>query len=417
MPIETFTLVPNTGRDYVELTSWAGDAVFPVTPAADDQIEHDDDLTVGADGAVTGADGTYTLRLVKADTGTVYAISYEIGEVEPEEPGVATSTFTLIPPDNHAVVTLASGFDISLFQGEGNEWAEGEPAIGWQIVYPTFQNTIINNLAELQTDATDPFDIWVVDLDGVWYGTYITPIPAAAEGAIPDNPGNQSVTDAALSTVIEFTAFEVTGVDAETDIPTTIVNGEYRVNAGSYGSAGVNLLLGDMVQVRHTSSDAHEAQVVTTLNMNGVSVTFTSTTIAAEVEPGLPPAGTPVFGTPTVTATSISAPYTYALMDATGFQRRVNAGAWVSTPNPVLLTSLVTGVEYTLDVRAVNEYGEGPHATIVRTTQASGSGGAAPRPPGDEDGLTQFKDPSGRVVYDGGIQSTLTSIINARRRR
>jgi len=258
MPIETFTLVPNTGRDYVELTSWAGSAVFPVTPVSGDQIEYPTGLTVGADGVVTGADGTYTLRLIKADTGTVYAVTYQIisgsssgqaqtsaqnssgqriitgastqqagsggiiasgsrtvsgasnpaasnatqsaggdrliagvsahqsqaptqaadGEVT-EQGETATSTFTLVPPDNHAVVTLASGFDISLFQGEGNEWPEGEPAIGWQIVYPTANGTIINNLAELQTDATEPFDIWLVDLNGTWYGTYIDPAVSA----------------------------------------------------------------------------------------------------------------------------------------------------------------------------------------------------------------------------------------------
>jgi len=278
----TFTLVPNTGRDYVELTSWAGSAVFPVTPVSGDQIEYPTGLTVGADGVVTGADGTYTLRLIKADTGTVYAISYVIGEVEPEEPGVATTTFTLVPPDNHVAVALASGFDISLFQGEGNEWDEGEPAIGWQIVYPTANGTIINNLAELQTDATEPFDIWVVDLDGVWYGTYITPIPI---DDTPDNPGSQSVTDVNLSSTITFAEFEITGVDPDTDVPTTISNGEFRVNTGAYGNDPVNLQLGDLVQVRHTSSDDYETAVVTTLDMNGVEVTFTSTTS----EPPPPP--------------------------------------------------------------------------------------------------------------------------------
>jgi len=265
MATSSQTLVAASGRAYVTLTSWAGDAVFPVTPVSGDQIEHPTGLTVGADGAVTGADGTYTLRLVDASTGTVYGISYEIGAGGGGGAVDVTTSATLIPYNNHAVVTLAEGFDTYLFQ----EWTEGTPAVGWQLVYPTNNNTVINNLGELQTDATETFDIWAVNTSGQWYGLTLNPGEASSESA---------------------------------------------------------------------------------------------------------PTGTLTFGTPVAGSNSITQPWSWSGQDATGFEFRINAGAWGEASNPISLQGLLSETQYTIEIRAYNSVG----ATSEVSTQVTTLEAAAP---------------------------------------
>jgi len=97
------TYAPAAGRKFVTLTSWAGDAAFSPTPVADGQIEGPDALTMGADGVVTGSDGTYALTYI-SPSGNIQAASYEIGEAAES----ATVTATYAPATGRQVVTLTS---------------------------------------------------------------------------------------------------------------------------------------------------------------------------------------------------------------------------------------------------------------------------------------------------------------------
>ena len=98
-------------------------------------------------------------------------------------------------------------------------------------------------------------------------------------------------TDVALSTVITSNAVTVAGVDAGQNVPLTITNGEYSINGGGWASAPTNVQFGDQIQVRHTSSASNSTSTDTTLDLNGVSDVFTSTTVAPEQsvssDPGL----------------------------------------------------------------------------------------------------------------------------------
>ncbi|MEW8105050.1 MAG: cadherin repeat domain-containing protein [Candidatus Thiodiazotropha endolucinida] len=96
----------------------------------------------------------------------------------------------------------------------------------------------------------------------------------------PDQFAFTDQTDVALSAVITSNTITVAGVDAGQNVPLTITNGEYSINGGGWASTPTNVQLGDTIQVRHTSSGSYTTVVNTTLDLNGVSDIFTSTTEA-----------------------------------------------------------------------------------------------------------------------------------------
>ena len=158
MAITAGNYIPVSGRLFRSLTGWAGDASFTTTPATGDQIEYPDSLTVASDGVVTGADGNYTLRHVRA-TGSTEAISYSV-EGAPAPGTGATATGLYDAPAGKTDVALATGFDPYIFQ----QWAT-QPGVGEQIVF-TDSELAIDSLANLSTDNIGVFDVWFVALDG-----------------------------------------------------------------------------------------------------------------------------------------------------------------------------------------------------------------------------------------------------------
>ncbi|WP_428398290.1 immunoglobulin-like domain-containing protein [Marinobacter salarius] len=83
MATTTVTYAPATGRDFVTLTSWAGNAGFATTPVAGDQVEGDATLTLNPDGTASGPDGSYELRHIVQSTGSTEAAAYDIDESAP----------------------------------------------------------------------------------------------------------------------------------------------------------------------------------------------------------------------------------------------------------------------------------------------------------------------------------------------
>lgn len=162
------TLIPETGRLFTPLTSWAGDAGFAVTPVANDQIEYPSALTAANDGTVTGPDGTYTLRHV-TQAGGIEAVSYEISsggsEPQPEVPGQVSAD--LIPPDGLDSISLANGFDNYLVQ----KWSQ-QPVAGDQFVFDPANYTLDENL-NLETENVGQFDLWYINATGMIYALYV----------------------------------------------------------------------------------------------------------------------------------------------------------------------------------------------------------------------------------------------------
>lgn len=84
-----------------------------------------------------------------------------------------------------------------------------------------------------------------------------------------------------------------------------------------------------------------------------------------------PPAGTITFDTLAVTESTIFQTFYYSDSDQTGFEYRVDGGAWVATPEPeISLTGLNGSTQYLLEARAVNNDGVGSTASTNVTTDS-----------------------------------------------
>jgi hypothetical protein len=92
-------------------------------------------------------------------------------------------------------------------------------------------------------------------------------------------------TNVPFSSVRTSNAVTIAGINVPAAI--SVTGGEYSVNSGAFTSAAGNVVSGDSVVVRHTSSGSPTTAVNTVLTVGGVSDTFTSTTQA------VPPDTTP----------------------------------------------------------------------------------------------------------------------------
>ena len=72
----------------------------------------------------------------------------------------------------------------------------------------------------------------------------------------------------------------LSGMDAGASAGVTVTGGTYSKNSGGYTSAAGTGSVNDTFSVRHTASSAGSTAVNTSLNVGGVTSTFTSTTAA-----------------------------------------------------------------------------------------------------------------------------------------
>lgn len=240
-------LVAAAGFSFVTLSSWAGDAVFSVTPVAGDQIYFPNTLTVDSTGLISGAAGSYTIRKISAN-GSAQAITYTIS-ASPSAGGASVN----------ATLAAAAGFSyVTLTSWAGNAIFPSAPVAGDQIYYP---------------------DSLTVGTDG-----------------------------------------QVTGP------------------SGNY----------NLIKIDDTAS--------------AESITYST---------GSVPAGTVTIDSITVTSTTATVTFSYNNIDQTGFEYRLDGGAWASATSPQIITGLSLATSYTLGVRAINGSGGGSEATQGFTTSAS----------------------------------------------
>lgn len=90
------------------------------------------------------------------------------------------------------------------------------------------------------------------------------------------------------------------------------------------------------------------------------------------------PTGTLTLGTPSVTASSISLPWTYSAADHDGieYRYRLTAGTWsawidAGLVSPIEITGLTSGAEYEIEARAYNAAGAGSPQTVTVTVGAA----------------------------------------------
>jgi len=100
----------------------------------------------------------------------------------------------------------------------------------------------------------------------------------------PDAFAFPAVADVPLATPVTSAAATITGIAAPARI--TVAGGQYSIGCtGSYTAAAANIPEGSTVCVRHTSSASPGTETVTTLDVGGVTATFTSTTVPADTTP------------------------------------------------------------------------------------------------------------------------------------
>ena len=79
-----------------------------------------------------------------------------------------------------------------------------------------------------------------------------------------------------INSVITSTPITVSGLSAGASI--SVTGGSYNINGGSFTTATGTVYNGDQVRATHTSSSSYETTTNTTVTINGVSDTFSSTT-------------------------------------------------------------------------------------------------------------------------------------------
>jgi len=96
------------------------------------------------------------------------------------------------------------------------------------------------------------------------------------------------VTGAELSTLTVSDSIQVLGIDNDATISISGNSGEYSINGGAYTASSGTVVLTDNVTVRQTSSPSHNTAVSTTLNIGGVSDSWTVTTHTFAADPTHP---------------------------------------------------------------------------------------------------------------------------------
>lgn len=204
------------------------------------------------------------------------------------------------------------------------------------------------------------------------------PATAAADDTTPDAFDFTPVTGADRSTLYVSNTVTISGINAAS--PVTVSGGQYRKNGGSWTSTPGEVVNGDVLQVRGTSSGSYLTPVNVTLTVGGVSDTFTITT-AAEAPDTTPDTfsftdvadaeRSTVYTSNVVTIAGINAA---AAVSVTGGEYRKNGGAWTTSAGTVVAgdTLQVRGTSsasYTADVNVTLTVG-GVADTYTITTKA-----------------------------------------------
>jgi hypothetical protein len=168
------------------------------------------------------------------------------------------------------------------------------------------------------------------------------------------------VTNVALSTTQTSNTITISGLNAATSV--SISGGTYSKNGGAYTSSAGTAVNGDTFAVRHTSSASFSTAVNTTLNVGGVTDTFTSTTLASDTTPNqftfTDVTNVAVSTTQTSNTITISGLNTSTSVSISGGTYSKNGGAYTSS----------AGTAVNGDTFAVRHTSSGSFSTAVSTT-------------------------------------------------
>lgn len=326
----------------------------------------DDQITVRVPGGL--ATGSYDLVISGAtETDTLTGVSYTQTHefTAPYEPVDSNSLF------NGQSLTEDSYFRIVSGPANGTlDTATAEASSLWG-----------NDVADIYTpnegfSGDDPVTLEILYSDATtaqWVATITVQPPADTS---PDPFTVPALTNQALNQWVEFAPVTVAGVDTGENIAVSVTGTdvEYAVDTGSgyaaFTSTGTNVQLGHEVKARIFTADVGSAEKAGTLTIGDQSSNLSATTMAAV------PQGILTLGTPSVTDTTVSVTFTYDKADQTGFEKRLDGGAWEATISPAQYSGLSPEQAGTVEVRPVNATGPGTADSAGFTTTATPTGPA-----------------------------------------
>ena len=121
-----------------------------------------------------------------------------------------------------------------------------------------------------------------VDVGGVSDTWSVTTLAADTTPVAFDFTPN--VTNAALSTLTTASAVTITGINTTTPVSVTGTGAQISIAGGAWGTSG-NITDGQTLAVRLTSSASFNTAITATVNVGGVTDTWSVTTLAADTTP------------------------------------------------------------------------------------------------------------------------------------
>lgn len=233
----------------------------------------------------------------------------------------------------------------------------------------------------VDTDVTYKFTVVPYNANGEGPASDVVSGLAAAWDITPDQFTFTDQTSVTPSTLTMSNIITITGIEYES--PLSVSGGEYQLNGGTWTASSGVVNPSDTVRVRHTSSASGSTATNTTLTINGVTDTFTTTTYVVPVAPtGLALSVAPTSLTASWNDLSNEASYniyysTSSNLDATTYDGATaypgtpdaTAGVLTATANTVtkLISGLTTGVVYYVRVAGVGGV-TGPLCAAVSAT-------------------------------------------------
>lgn len=352
----SFELVPPSGYSEVTLTSYSGNLDFSTEPVAGDVAWVPDAATLTVAGELSGADGDYVIYLFRQGS-TCERLTHTLATV----PESAEDTFTLALPAGHSSVRLESGYEYDYIPAQfyDSPYDQEDALVDWLLVWDSSTGATFNSLLQLTIeDETTVGDVsyWLVNpANSEWTGATVTGADQVPEMDATDPPAG-TVTIGTITKDHDSASIPFTYDDTDQ------TGFEHSTDGGSNWSSVTS-----PISLTGLDPEAGYSGEVRAVNAIGASAsaTYSFTTDAAPLEP---PAGTVTLGSPAKDTDSISLPFTYDAADQTGFEYRVDGGAWSATTSPVTLTGLSDDTEYLIEVSAVNNDGRGTIASTTVTT-------------------------------------------------
>lgn len=188
------------------------------------------------------------------------------------------SLSTVVASDVETITGLTGSSPVSLSGSASSEWRKNGGT------WTSSPGTVVNNdTVQVRHTTSASFSTAVnttLTIGGV-SDTFTTTTAAADSTPNAFSLGDKS--SAELSTSYSSSSPTISGINTSATV--TVSGGEWRKNAGAWGSASGSVVNGDTVQVRGTSSGSYSTAVNVTLTVGGVSDTYTITTRAADVTP------------------------------------------------------------------------------------------------------------------------------------